>query len=130
MMEGKTYFTLKNLTSIDRYTEIERENRILLEKMTNIMQKNNIQNSTIYPQMPSVQPSVQLTATAPNLFQKRSLNKDARKRELLKITMENQAILKRLQDKQPNYNVVKWETEAFERKKILNNICEYPYALG
>jgi hypothetical protein len=25
---------------IDRYTEIERENRILLEKMTNIMQNN------------------------------------------------------------------------------------------
>ena len=29
---------------------------------------------------------------------KRSLNRDARKRELLKITMENQAILKRLQE--------------------------------
>lgn len=27
---------------------------------------------------------------------KRSLNRDARKRELLKITMENQAILRRL----------------------------------
>jgi hypothetical protein len=26
--------------SVDRYTEIERENRILLEKMTNIMQNN------------------------------------------------------------------------------------------
>jgi len=29
---------------VDRYTEIERENRILLEKMTNIMQNNK----TIY----------------------------------------------------------------------------------
>jgi hypothetical protein len=29
---------------------------------------------------------------------KRSLNRDARKRELLKITMENQAILRRLQE--------------------------------
>jgi len=27
--------------NIDRYTEIERENRILLEKMTNIMQNSN-----------------------------------------------------------------------------------------
>ena len=27
------------LTSLERYTEIERENRILLEKMTNILQK-------------------------------------------------------------------------------------------
>ena len=34
-----------------------------------------------------------------SMIQKRSLNKEQRKRELLKITMENQAILKRLQDK-------------------------------
>lgn len=30
----------------DRYTEIERENRILLEKMTNIMANNR---TTMYP---------------------------------------------------------------------------------
>ncbi len=33
------------------------------------------------------------------LFQKKSLNRDMRKKELMKITIENQAILKRLQDK-------------------------------
>ena len=33
------------------------------------------------------------------IFQKKSLNKGLRKKELMKITMENQAILKRLQDK-------------------------------
>jgi hypothetical protein len=42
---------------------------------------------------------------------KRSLNRDARKRELLKITMENQAILRRLQEQKPNYDVFKWEEE-------------------
>jgi hypothetical protein len=52
-------------------------------------------------------------------FQKKSLNREARKRELLKITMENQAILKRLQDKQPNYNVNKWEEEEMGRKRLL-----------
>ena len=62
-------------------------------------------------------------------MQKKSLNREARKRELLKITMENQAILRRLQDKQPSYNVSKWMEEAEERKKILKNICEYPYLL-
>lgn len=50
---------------------------------------------------------------------KRSLNRDARKRELLKITMENQAILRRLQDQQPSYNVMKWEEEAMNRKRLL-----------
>lgn len=37
MMEGK--LLTWNLTVSERYTEIERENRILLEKMTNILQK-------------------------------------------------------------------------------------------
>ena len=60
---------------------------------------------------------------------KRSLNRDARKRELLKITMENQAILRRLQDQQPNYNVIKWEEENQQRKRLLKNICEYPYQI-
>lgn len=42
MLEGKFYI-LKTVIiiyyKIERYTEIERENRILLEKMTNILQK-------------------------------------------------------------------------------------------
>lgn len=62
-------------------------------------------------------------------MQKKSLNREARKRELLKITMENQAFLRRLQDKQPNYNVYRWEEEEQERKKILRNICEYDYII-
>ena len=52
----------------DRYNEIERENRILLTKMTNIMQSGKNDEKP---------------------FEKRSLNRDYRKRELLKITMEN-----------------------------------------
>ena len=75
----------------DRYTEIERENRILLEKMTSIMQHNN--RATMYSANAALQ-------TIPNqvsvnmqpasvILQKKSLNKDSRKRELLKITMEN-----------------------------------------
>jgi len=39
---------------------------------------------------------------------KRSLNRGARKRELTKITHENQMILKRLQEKKASYNVTKW----------------------
>ena len=66
---------------IGRYTEIERENRILLEKMSNIMQnpRPNLYN--------------------PDRNQKASLNRVQRKKEMMKITVENQAILKRLQEK-------------------------------
>ena len=38
-------------------------------------------------------------------------------------------ILKRLQEKKPNYNVTQWHKEAEDRQKLLTNICEYPYAL-
>ena len=98
----------------DRYTEIERENRILLEKMTSIMHNGNQSAQT------------QNNFSAPP-YQKRSLNKEARKRELLKITIENQQFLKRLQDKSSNYDVTKWETEHVDRQHMLRNICEFPY---
>jgi hypothetical protein len=58
---------------------------------------------------------------------KKSLNRERRKRELLKITMENQQILKRLQDKQPNYNVSQWNREDDQRHRMLHQICEFPY---
>ena len=35
--EGKLSFTSLNIAFLDRYIEIERQNRILLEKMTNIL---------------------------------------------------------------------------------------------
>jgi hypothetical protein len=78
---------------IGRYTEIERENRILLEKMSNIMQKNK---PGLYN---------------PNRVEKASLNRVQRKNELMKITVENQAILRRLQEKQPTYSVTKWTSD-------------------
>jgi hypothetical protein len=52
-----------------------------------------------------------------------------RQNEMIKITLENQSILKRLQDKQSTYSVSKWKQESVERKKLLRNICEYPYQL-
>ena len=42
-------------------------------------------------------------------------NREARKRELMKITRENQMILKRLQDKSASYNVSKWQKEKFQK---------------
>ena len=60
---------------------------------------------------------------------KKSLNRASRKQELLKITLENQAILRRLQDKESNYNVARWENEHRHRQELLKNMSEYPYEL-
>ena len=77
--------------------------------MSNIMQKNN---PSLYN---------------PNRVEKASLNRVQRKNELMKITVENQAILQRLQQKQPTYSVTKWTADFQQIEKIRNNMCEYPY---
>ena len=59
----------------------------------------------------------------------KSLNKEIRKRELIRITIENQAILKRLQEKQSNYNVIKWEEQRLQNEKLMEKISEYPLYL-
>ncbi len=54
-----------------------------------------------------------------------SLNRERRKRELQKITAENQAILFRIQTREPVLNHYKWEEERVASEKYLENIMEY-----
>ena len=54
------------------------------------------------------------------------MNREVRKKELLKITLENQQLLKRLQDKTSNYSVAKWEEDFRTKERIMKNMCEYP----
>jgi len=98
----------------DRYTEIDRDNRILLKKMTDIMKQQN--TPTVTPRGPATGGPV-------------SLNKDSRKKELLRITRENQSILKRIQQAQPVYNHVEWEDEHRKNSNYLRNRCEFPVTL-
>ena len=53
---------------------------------------------------------------------KKSLNYDKRLREHKKIVDENQAMLKRLQGKTSNFDVVKWHRDEAERCKLLKNM--------
>lgn len=98
----------------ERYSDIDRENRILLKKMSEIM-KN--------PATPRDGPDSARSAGP------QSLNRDARKKELLRITKDNQLILKRIQQAQPVYNHVEWE--GWHKKKVsyLKNCAEYPLVL-
>lgn len=93
----------------ERYYEIDRENRILLSKMSDIMRNQNI------PDRGKSGPP--------------SLNRDGRKTELMRITQENQAILKRIQQAQPVYNRVSWEDSYRRSAAYLRNCTEYPVVL-
>jgi len=74
---------------VDQLTEIERENRLLYEKMSLIM-TNNLEESVLV-----TKPSKNLTTlnesgnSSLNLNSKRSLNKMFRQREIKKINREN-----------------------------------------
>ena len=61
---------------------------------------------------------------------KKSLNISFRKKEVFKIVNENHAFLKRLQTKKSYYDVSKWKKEYKHTKKMLRNMCEFPYKLG
>jgi len=93
----------------DKLSEMERQNRILLDKLTHIMKTNNHDGK--------------------NTAGPRSLNRDMRKRELVKITIENQAFLKRLQDQKSTYDRNLWEGDRKKHELYLKNICEYPFSL-
>jgi len=97
----------------ERYHEIDRDNRILLQKMSDVMKK------------PSVKSGGAGHGGGPT-----SLTRDARKQELSRITKENHSILKRIQKASPVYSVVDWEDSFRRSYSYLKNTCEYPPAIG
>ena len=96
----------------ERYSEIERCNRLLLERLTGLMKHKN--KDFINEQ---------------HQFRVRSLNRDSRKRELVKITIENQNLLKRIQNQKSEYSVQSWLESHRQEQKILQNISEFPIHL-
>jgi len=96
----------------ERYCEIDRENRILLQKMSGIMATTSAQKPEAIHRPPGM-----------------SLNRDARKKELLRITKENQHILRRIQQAQPVYNHVEQEGYYKQAQTYLRNCAEYPLVL-
>lgn len=95
----------------ERYSEIDRHNQILLQKMTEIIR--------------------QPTSTGlPEIRGPASLNKDRRRKDLVRITQENQSILRRIQEAQPVYNHIKWEESYRQSERYLRTACEYPVILS
>lgn len=62
--------------------------------------------------------------------QKRSLNRDSRRKRLVEITFENYAILDRLRGQTSCYSLKEWRKDRKRNEQMLRNICEYPYRLG
>lgn len=98
----------KNALMEERFTQIETENRLLLEKMSHIMRfKGGIDNNNESAQYAH------------------SLNRDRRRRELQRITKQNLQILTRIEESRPTYDHLTWEEEARAKDRIMVNICEF-----
>lgn len=92
----------------ERYTRIEHENRLLLKKMSKIMRTNSLDN---------LQKPMKV---------ERTLNAGLRKRELKKIMDENQAILRRIQNRKPYYQRDDFNNHALRHEIYRTNIREKP----
>ncbi|PKU40082.1 cell division cycle protein 16 like protein [Limosa lapponica baueri] len=91
----------------DRLSVIERENCLLLEKMSCIMRtKGQIDNK--------------------NDYRAKSLNGEKRKQELRRVNQENRAILDRITKTQPQYQVQRWHEDWQRAEKYMANIARYP----
>mmetsp|Transcript_2339 Transcript_2339/g.4025 ORF Transcript_2339/g.4025 Transcript_2339/m.4025 type:complete len:297 (+) Transcript_2339:48-938(+) len=92
----------------DRYMEIDRQNRVLLKRMSEAMRKPN----------PYV---VEKKEAAPP-----SLNRSGRKMEMVRITKDNARLLRSIQKVQPVYSHKKWEEHYQKSGRHLKNCCAYP----
>jgi hypothetical protein len=92
----------------ERCSDIERDNRTLVKRMTEIMQRSGID---------SKRPASMVA----------SLNGVRRKQELARITRENHSLMKRIQERQPTYSHLQWEQDREVNEQLCERICKYPY---
>ncbi|KAK3266005.1 hypothetical protein CYMTET_25348 [Cymbomonas tetramitiformis] len=122
----------------ERFAQIELENRVLLEKMSKIMRQDpgdarSSHGGSHTEQFPfrstlQLKPGVRIDMTqypmldSRNFVPPKSLNREFRLRELKRITSENQAMLRRIQSREPFYDHQKWEQERIRDMQYLNNV--------
>ena len=97
----------------ERLATIERDNRLLTEKMTQIVHtKGAVDNKS--------SKGNDLRARS------KSLRESKKKQELLRISHENRAIYKRILAKQPHYSARQWENDFDKAQQLKQQITRFP----
>ncbi|KAF7658160.1 hypothetical protein LDENG_00016810 [Lucifuga dentata] len=65
-----------------------------------------------------------------NYYERKSLSREKRQLELLRISKENQVILFRLSLCRPHYNVRSWHEDWLTTLKVMDSIARYPRGRG
>ncbi|GIQ90562.1 KIAA1430 homologue, partial [Kipferlia bialata] len=95
----------------ERYSEIERANAILLNRMSHIMRGTGSIDSHLKRKGPM------------------SLNQSKRQRELERINQENRRILRRITSRKPTYSRVDQMKSYQQHQARMENLCELPCVL-
>ncbi|XP_011406110.1 PREDICTED: uncharacterized protein C17orf105-like [Amphimedon queenslandica] len=95
----------------ERQARIDRENRILLGKITNIINKRNEEMLKFC-----------------RSYRPKSLNRNQRELNLLRIAYENQIIAKRIREKQSHYSREEWLKQWCTNRQYMANVSKYPRA--
>jgi len=65
-----------------------------------------------------------------SMFKVKSLNENVRKNEISRIVVENQNIIRRLQNQISYYDADQWEKEHKIKEKHLKSLCNFPDLKG
>uniref|UniRef100_A0A665VL79 Si:dkey-83m22.7 n=1 Tax=Echeneis naucrates TaxID=173247 RepID=A0A665VL79_ECHNA len=98
---------IQNVLEEEWILKIQRENKILKEKISHIMKTTGAVDNK-------------------NDYDRKSLGKEKRQLELLRISKENQMILFRLSHCRPHYNVKSWHEDWLKTLKVMDRIARYP----
>jgi len=99
----------------ERCEEIEKQNKLLLSRMTKIMSSKGVFKRTT--EVPPHGP--------------RSLNIGTRRKELMRIVTQNEKILARINSVEPQYNVKSWERDFEKMSAIRESLSNfYPDEFG
>ncbi|KAL4635531.1 hypothetical protein GN956_G13395 [Arapaima gigas] len=91
----------------DRASKIQRDNELLLDKMSHIKKTaGRVEHR--------------------NHYSSRSLSSEKRRRELLRVTRENRALLERLSRCGSSYSVARWHEDWLRSNRYGDNIARYP----
>ena len=101
----------RELQTLERMSEIQYQNRILLRKMLQIdLKPSNLNPQTIESSFPNNHSKILATAEeVKGLNSYNSLNRAVRIKNLAKIVDENKMILNKLQKTTSNYDTMAWE---------------------
>ena len=100
----------------DKYTEIERNNQRLFERMSKLLDKSN--PSKFLPKSIIFKPKT------------KSMNKWLRVKEKIRIDLENKRMLQRMQQKKSEYDVDRLHKDRRSVEKWLKFMGEYPHTLN